>query len=93
MPRPSLRSRTTKRKLVRTPGGRLVVHVIPKKHDVPKCAICKRPLHGFPKLTAKEERHGHRPPTRAYGGYLCPQCLKRGLKLAVRSMAGLQAGE
>lgn len=85
MPRPSLRSRTTKRKLVRTPGGRLVIHVLPKKHDVPKCAICKRRLHGFHKMTAKEERKGHRPPGRIYGGYICPSCLKRELKNAIRS--------
>ena len=84
MPRPSLRSRTTKRKLVRTPGGRLVIHILPKKHDYPKCAICKRPLHGFPKMTAKEERRGHRPPTRIYGGYLCHACLRKALKEAVR---------
>ncbi len=86
MPRPSLRSRTTKRKLVRTPGGRLVLRVIPKKHDYPKCALCGRPLQGFPKMTAKEERRGHRPPTRAYGGYLCYSCLKKGLKEAVRNL-------
>ncbi len=88
MPRPSLRSRTTKRKLVRTPGGRLVIHIIPKKHDVPKCAVCKRPLNGFPKMTAKEERRGHRPPGRPYGGYICPRCLKEGLKAAVRQWMG-----
>ncbi|RLE97670.1 MAG: 50S ribosomal protein L34e [Thermoprotei archaeon] len=86
MPRPALRSRTTKRKLVRTPGGRLVIHIIDKKHDYPKCAICKRPLHGFPRMTAREERRGHRPPTRAYGGYLCSECLRRGLKAAIDAL-------
>ena len=86
MPRPALRSRTTKRKLVRTPGGRLVVHVIDKKHDYPKCAVCKRPLHGIPKLTARLERRGHRPPTRPFGGYLCPRCLRQGLKAAIDSL-------
>ena len=85
MPRPSLRSRTTKRKLVRTPGGRLSLHVIPKKHDVPKCAVCKKPLRGFPKTTAREERRGHRPPGRPFGGYMCHECLSKMLKEAVRA--------
>ena len=88
MPRPSLRSRMTKRRLVRTPGGRLVVHVVDKKRDYPKCAICKRPLHGFPRMTAREERKGHRPPSRIFGGYVCIECLKRGLKAAVDSVYG-----
>lgn len=86
MPRPALRSRTTRRKVVRTPSGRHVIHVVPKKHDYPKCAICGRPLQGFPKMTAKEERRGHRPPTRMYGGYICHRCLRRGLKAAVRAL-------
>ena len=84
MPRPALRSRTVKRKIVRTPGGRHVVHVLPKKHDVPKCAVCGSPLNGFPKMTIKEERKGHRPPSRIFGGYLCSRCLRMGLKEAVR---------
>ncbi len=85
MPRPALRSRTTKRVKVRTPGGRVVIRVVPKKHNIPKCAICKRPLHGYSKMTAKEERKGHRPPQRPYGGYLCHACLRKYLKMAVRS--------
>lgn len=82
MPRPSLRSRTKKRELVRTPRG-LVVHIVDVKHDYPKCAVCKRPLHGFSKMTAREERRGHRPPARVYGGYLCSKCLRMGLKAGV----------
>lgn len=84
MPRPALKRR--KYKLVRTPGGRLVRHYLPKRHDVPKCAVCKRPLHGFWKMTAKEERKGHKPPQRPYGGYLCHKCLMERLKKAARSL-------
>ncbi|HDD33922.1 MAG TPA: 50S ribosomal protein L34e [Thermofilaceae archaeon] len=86
MPRPAYRSRTAKRKLVRTPGGRLVVHILDKKHDYPKCAVCKQPLQGFPRMTAREERRGHRPPNRAYGGFLCSSCLRRMLKAAVDAL-------
>jgi len=35
-------------------------------------------------MTAKEERKGHRPPGRPYGGYICPNCLKKGIKQAIR---------
>lgn len=81
MPKPSMRR--GKWRLVRTPGGRLAVHRIDKKHEYPKCAICKRPLHGFPKMTAREERKGHRSPSRIYGGYLCSSCLREALKAAI----------
>ena len=84
MPRLALRSRTIKKKIVRTPGGRHVIHTMPKKHNVPRCAICGSPLHGFPKMTIREERKGHRPPNRIYGGYICSRCLRLGLKRAVR---------
>ncbi|MEM4925471.1 MAG: hypothetical protein QW448_02935 [Thermofilaceae archaeon] len=84
MPRPSIRR--SKWKLVRTPGGGLALRVVDKRHDYPKCALCKRPLHGFPKMTSREERRGHRPPTRIYGGYLCPTCLKVALKSAVDAL-------
>lgn len=85
MPRPALRSRTTKRRPVRTPGGRLVMRVIPKKHGYPRCAVCKRPLQGVPRMTIREERRGHRPPVRMYGGYLCHECLRSALKEAIRA--------
>lgn len=81
MPRPSMKR--SKWKLVRTPGGRRAVHLVDKKRDYPKCALCKRPLHGFPKMTPREERRGHRPPNRIYGGYLCFSCLRRALKTAI----------
>ncbi|MEM1508725.1 MAG: hypothetical protein QXY49_04605 [Thermofilaceae archaeon] len=83
MPRPALRSRAVKKKLVRTPGGRLVLHIQSKKHKPPKCALCKVSLHGFPRMSSKEERRGHRPPNRMYGGYLCADCLRKALKAAV----------
>ncbi|MEZ0345958.1 MAG: 50S ribosomal protein L34e [Infirmifilum sp.] len=87
MVRPALRSRQKKRKLVRTPGGRLALRVNDKKHGYPRCAVCGAPLQGVARLTAREERKGVKMPTRAYGGYLCHRCLRRGLKLALRVRA------
>ena len=72
------RSRRLRRIAVRTPGGRVVYHYEKRKYDVPKCAICKKPLSGFPKMRPKDARKGHRPPGRIYGGYICPKCLREG---------------
>ncbi|PLJ77578.1 50S ribosomal protein L34e [Infirmifilum sp. SLHALR2] len=88
MVRPALRSRTRKRKIVRTPGGRHVLRILDKKHDYPKCAVCGAPIRGVPKLTTREERGGVKMPTRIYGGYLCHRCLKLGIKVAARKLAG-----
>ncbi|RLE77596.1 MAG: 50S ribosomal protein L34e [Thermoprotei archaeon] len=84
MPRPAHRSRTVKRVYVRTPGGRLVVHYRRRKVSPPRCAICGRALSGFPKMTLREARKGHRPPGRPYGGCVCHECLAKALKSAVR---------
>ena len=86
MPRPALRSRSLRRVKVRTPGGRTVVHYEKRKHNIPKCALCKKPLRGVGKLTAKEERKGIRMPTRPFGGYLCHSCLEKALKRALREI-------
>ncbi|HDH07175.1 MAG TPA: 50S ribosomal protein L34e [Thermoproteales archaeon] len=74
------RSRRLRAVKVRTPGGRVVIHYEKRPYNPPSCAICKRPLQGFPKLRPKDIRKGHRPPTRIYGGYLCHQCLEKLMK-------------
>ncbi|RLE80296.1 MAG: 50S ribosomal protein L34e [Thermoprotei archaeon] len=79
------RSRRLRRTIVRTPGGRLAIHYKKRKYDVPKCAICKHPLNGFPKLRPKDVRKGHRPPTRIFGGYLCANCLEKFIREKVMS--------
>ena len=38
--------RRAKRKLVRTPGGRLVWHRVKHKKKIERCAICGKVLHG-----------------------------------------------
>ena len=84
MPRPSYRSRTKKRIYVRTPGGRVVIHYEKGKINPPRCAICGRILNGFPRMTRRESRKGHRPPGRPYAGCICHKCLTEALKNAVR---------
>ncbi|MEM3346299.1 MAG: 50S ribosomal protein L34e [Desulfurococcaceae archaeon] len=90
MPRPMYRTRSWRIIKRRTPGGNLVVHYEKRKPSKAKCAICGAELHGVPalrpyqlsKLSKTEKR-----PERPYGGYICPRCLTRGLREAVRTIA------
>ncbi len=89
MPRPGLRTRSKRKVFVRTPGGRVVVHYRPKKTGPARCAICGKPLNGVPRLRpyqlrklAKTEKRPERP----YGGYICPSCLARLYREAIRSL-------
>lgn len=82
------RTRSWRRVKRVTPGGRLVVHYEKRKPGKAKCAICGTELHGVPALRpsklgklAKTEKRPERP----YGGVICPKCLMRGLKVAVRA--------
>ena len=71
----------------RSPKGRLIILIKRKKGDVPKCAICKRPLRGIKKYVPSELRRMNKSQkrvSRIYGGYLCHQCLEKVLKEKVR---------
>jgi large subunit ribosomal protein L34e len=79
MVRPRLRSRSIKRKKVRTPGNRVVIHYERKKPRIAKCAICKKPLHGVPRLNPSGMRKlakTKKRPERPYGGNLCSECMR-----------------
>lgn len=89
MPRPMYRTRGWRRVVRRIPSSEVVVHYEKRKPSRAKCAICGAELHGVPSLRpsklvklAKSERRPERP----YGGYLCPSCLSRGIKEAIRSI-------
>lgn len=74
MPRPALRSKKVHK--VKTPGGRLSLHYEKEKRNKDKCAICKGELkgtyHGLGRLSKSKRRV-----KRAYGGYLCANCLQK----------------
>lgn len=72
---------------VRTPSGRVVIRVI-KKRGYPKCAKCKKPLHGvrLGRGLAKSEKRVNRP----FGGYLCSRCAREILKERVRVWSSSQ---
>jgi len=79
MVKPMLRTRSLKKRKVRTPGKRLVIHYKKEKTHIASCAICKKPLHGVPRLNPL--RIGKLPktkkrPERPYGGNLCSKCMR-----------------
>ncbi|HDD71547.1 MAG TPA: 50S ribosomal protein L34e, partial [Candidatus Aenigmarchaeota archaeon] len=64
---------------VRLPSGKVVIRERKKKPRIAKCAICKRPLHGIPRLRAsqlKKLAKTKKRPERPYGGYLCSKCMR-----------------
>jgi len=84
--RPMYRSRSLKRVVRRTPGGRTVVHYERRKNTVMRCGRCGAPLSGVP-IKDSERRKLPRTakrPERMFGGVLCPKCLREVLKEYVR---------
>ncbi len=91
MVQPSLRVRNLKRRKVKTPGKRLVVHYKDKKHGIPICAVCKMPLHGVPHLKSVDMGRipkTKRRPERPYGGNLCSKCMREFFRKSVRETFG-----
>lgn len=86
---PRHRTRTLKRVKVRTPGGRVVIHYKKKKPNKAKCANCKKPLSGVPRLRSNELRKlskTEKRPERPYGGYLCSECMRKLMKEKARQV-------
>ena len=88
MPRPGLRSKTQKRKKVKTPGNRNTTHYWRKKPKYAHCAICKKPLQSVPRLRPSKMRNTpkvSRRPSRIESGRYCAQCLKSLIQEAARA--------
>ncbi|XP_065884837.1 large ribosomal subunit protein eL34-like [Dysidea avara] len=75
----SYNTKSNRKRVSKTPGGKLV-YLYPKKPaKVPVCGNCHRKLRGIIalrplKLMSVSKRH--KTVTRAYGGHLCGQCLR-----------------
>jgi len=82
--RPALRSRSRRKVTVRTPGSRNVVHYETRFASKPRCAICGRALSGLDETRVKTKREPLDAPSRPYGGYVCHNCLRTGLRISVR---------
>ena len=81
------RSRSLRRKFVRTPGGNSTLHFKKKKHSKRRCAECGAELHGVPRGSPKEIKNlskSKKIPTRPYAGYLCSKCMRKLIKEKVR---------
>ena len=88
MTRPMYRSRTLKRKKVRTPSGKVVTHYDKKRTGTPHCAECGGILSGVPKGLRSYQMQrlpkSKKRPERKFGGYLCPSCTSDLIKRQVR---------
>ena len=58
-----------------------------KKYDFPHCAICKRVLHGIPRLNKiRKVSKSQRRVNRKFGGYLCSKCAREVIKEIARKL-------
>lgn len=83
MPRPALRCRSYRRIKVRTPGGTLKDRYERRRPGQAKCSRCRKPLSGTARerpAGIKKLAKGSKRPERAFGGNLCPSCLKTRIK-------------
>jgi len=75
----SYNTKSNKRRIVRTPGGRLVYQYVKKRKNVPKCGQCKEKLKGIrPTRPSERSRISKRQKTvaRTYGGVFCHGCVR-----------------
>ncbi|EFA08054.1 large ribosomal subunit protein eL34 [Tribolium castaneum] len=75
----SYNTKSNRRHIVRTPGGRLVYQYLKKPKKIPRCGQCKDKLRGIlPARSQERSRLCRRKKTvkRAYGGVLCHKCVK-----------------
>ncbi|OXA60922.1 60S ribosomal protein L34 [Folsomia candida] len=75
----SYNTASNQRRIVRTPGGRLVYQYVKKPRKVPKCGNCKVTLRGIAPARSRERSRQSRRlkmVKRAYGGVLCHKCVK-----------------
>ncbi|CAM36357.1 Protein CBR-RPL-34 [Caenorhabditis briggsae] len=75
----SYNTTSNKKRLVKTPGGRLVVQYIKKRGQIPKCRDTGVKLHGITParpIALRLLKRNERTVTRAYGGCLSPNAVK-----------------
>eukprot|EP01101_Sappina_pedata_P005656 TRINITY_DN263_c0_g1_i1.p2 TRINITY_DN263_c0_g1~~TRINITY_DN263_c0_g1_i1.p2 ORF type:complete len:163 (+),score=85.12 TRINITY_DN263_c0_g1_i1:858-1346(+) len=76
--RHSYNTRSNKTKIVRAPGGKLVLHYREKIANGPKCGDCGTALAGIPCLRPRQYAtlsKRQKTVTRAYGGSRCGNCV------------------
>jgi len=81
------KSRKLRRVFVKIPGGVTKIHYRRRKPKHAKCAICKKPLHGVPRLIPskfKDLPKSSKKPIRPYSN-LCSNCMRRTIIEKIRS--------
>ncbi|WVQ70623.1 hypothetical protein IAR50_000143 [Cryptococcus sp. DSM 104548] len=71
---------SNRRRVVKTPGGKLVVHHLKKIASAPKCGDCGFALAGIPVLRPRQYAtlsKRQKTVQRAYGGSVCAPCVKQ----------------
>ncbi len=86
--RPRHRSRSWKRKAVRTPGGETKKRFEREGQGTPRCPSCGQELHGVSFEGSKTEKKTSRP----FGGTLCSACMREILKQEAASTGVLEKG-
>ena len=69
-------TKSNKRKILKTPGGKLTLHHAKKHAKGHKCGDCMTTLPGVKHHTPGSGRRSSNTVTRAYGGSRCHSCLK-----------------
>ena len=78
----SYNTKSNKKKIIRTPGNKLVYHYVKKSRTIPRCGWCKQNLRGMTAVRGREGVRGgkvsrrKKSKCRAYGGNMCPSCLR-----------------
>ena len=78
--RHSYATKSNRTKAVKTPGGRLVLHIVKKRSKGPRCGETGVQLHGIKQLKSKQYKNVHkreRTVSRAYGGTLCGSVVRQ----------------
>merc|ERR1711972_1281223 len=73
-------TKSNKQRILRTPGGKLTVHLLKKKATGPRCGDCGKNIIGVPRLRPIEYRRlkkRERRVNRAYGGSRCAYCVRQ----------------
>ncbi|XP_065834124.1 large ribosomal subunit protein eL34-like [Oscarella lobularis] len=75
----SYNTKSNRRRVSKTPGGRLVYLYTKKPGKVPCCGDCKLPMRGLPAVRPKKLQLLSKPKktvARAYGGSRCGKCVR-----------------
>ncbi|KAF9505919.1 hypothetical protein BS47DRAFT_1353509 [Hydnum rufescens UP504] len=72
-------TKSNRRRVIKTPGGKTVYHHLKKLATAPKCGDCDLKLPGIPALRPRQYAtisKRQKTVRRAYGGSRCGQCVK-----------------